>query len=41
MGKNATIQARMSKAVLMFSKPTQMRMSGAIATTGVTCSTTA
>ena len=38
-GKNATIAAQTSSAAVTSS--TQIRISGAIATTGVTCSTTA
>ena len=41
MGKKATIQAMISSARSMRSKPTKMTMSGAMATTGVTCSATA
>ena len=41
MGKKATSQARISSARSIRSKPTQMMISGAMATTGVTCSTTA
>ncbi len=39
IGKNATIQAQISSDSLM--SPTQMMISGAIATIGVTCRITA
>ena len=39
IGKNATIQAQISSERLM--SPTQMMISGAIETTGVTCRITA
>ena len=41
MGKKAIIPASSDKAKLIWSKPTQIRIRGAIATTGVTCRITA